>query len=92
MQCKDLAYSVEQITEFLLQMQGVSVQGPLQYSYGAVRICLQAQDMSSCQEEQKKAWTSMQALPRSYMYLYGEKQHIEAFYKKFMLYHMTMGG
>ncbi len=90
MECKNLAYSAKQLCEFLEQMEGVIRQDAAHFSYGTVRISLQDQDSIPAGTQQGQG--SVRSLPRAYMYLQGEKAHIEAFYRKFMLYHMTMGG
>ncbi len=79
---KDLAYSPEQISHFLLQMEGIQQHDLYTYNAVGFSIRLKAQ----------KQENHFVDLPRSYMYLVGDADKIEAFYKKFMLYHMTMGG
>ncbi len=105
--CKDLAYSQEQLQEFLRQMQGVTSINATTYMYDEVCISLKDQSENLCLEEQKggqrkeqrraqeagiHAVSVLRPLPRCYMHLKGPKEQAEKFYKKFMLHHMTMGG
>ncbi len=85
--CKDLAYSYEQLTEFLTQMQGVSARGNFTFNYGDVSIRLEPQP-----EPPPDPSRTVRLLPRCYMFLQGDEAQIKTFYHTFMLYHMTMGG
>ncbi len=89
--CKDLAYSYEQLQEFLGQMQGVSPIDTSTYNYKSVRICLKAQDITSSHIQNRWQGT-LRPLPRCYMFLRGDADDIQEFYTTFMLHHMTMGG
>ncbi len=82
--CKDLAYSLQQVTFFLQRMQGVRHVENHTYAYGAVRIVLKDHE-----QKQKYVFNEM---PRCYLCLYGDGQAAEVFYRKFMIYHLTMGG
>ncbi len=86
--CKDLAYSQKQLEGFLLQMQGIRKLDATMYTCEEVCIELKSQEEGRGENEA----LALCSLPRCYMYLKGPKEQLEAFYKKFMLYHMTMGG
>ncbi len=92
--CKNLAYSMEQVASFLGQTVGVKRVNDTVFRYGQIRIELKPFDGSlhahnTILHGQGEKLTAME---RSYMCLWGDEEEIHAFYKKFMIYHMTMGG
>ncbi len=86
--CKDLAYSYAQLQEFLSCMQGVVALEEGRYTYGNVGIRLVAQEVPLSEPYA----ATIRPLPRCNMYLQGEEAQVRAFYERFMIYHMTMGG
>ncbi len=85
---KDLAYSIEQVRDFLSQMDNVLHNEENLYRYKNAEISLSEKKFN---HESDMPVTKF-ALPRSCMNLSGNTEDINEFYKSFMINHMTMGG
>ncbi len=85
---KDLAYSSEQVRDFLAQMKDVFYIQENLYRYKNAEISLSEEKLN---HGNNRIVTKF-ALPRSYMNLSGNNEDINEFYKNFMINHMTMGG
>ncbi len=84
---KDLAYSIDQVKDFLKQIDKVIFIEENSYSYKKAHIRLEEQEVKEACEH-----ASIKALPRSYLYLSGDEGDIKEFYTTFMINHMTMGA
>ncbi len=88
---KDFAYSKKQLHVFLLQAEQVIAWGNDEYSYK--NACIFLEEQSQLTEIEEHMYTKkLLPIVRCAMYLFGDPCDIDAFYKDFLIQHMTMGG
>ncbi len=83
MYVKDLAYSVDQLCDFLRNMNGVQEVAQYVFSYDDVIIII---------APKPKTDETILKTPRAFMEIYGHEEECQKFYKTFLMQHITMGA
>ncbi len=90
MTTKDLAYSLEELKILLMKVEGIVYIEDKIYAYKNAQILLEENTHQKTMHTNEKYL--IPKFSRSFMFLSGDENDIDEFYKKFMVYCMTMGG
>ncbi len=90
---KDLAYSIDEIMSFLCKIEHVKQEGEHVYSYKSAKISLEAhRNKNEVRALETERSVLAQPIDRCYMYLSGNEDDYNEFYKIFLVNNLTMGA